>query len=210
MAIQRRKTQKKADIADVLGGHLIPPEMIQPLNICQQLMDVCCIADEALAHTLTRLFYGIGSPGAFRDLSDACKAIRSKGAQLSRKSVINQTAAVLEFLDATDCMTKILRRLYLTRLSVLRSDRVRHLEIERSRRHTRSSSNQLARASTMALDDMVQTAYPTINAEIPLFAKKRRWVENKLRRGRNWHKMVDSLSQGILALIPSNGPSLCK
>ena len=205
-AARQRVSKKRLNIINAMRGDTIPKAMIQPHQIYEQLMIACSIEDETAGVVVTRLFYSIGSPNAIRDLRDAVKAVRSKPLMLEQISSPIHTVSILEHLDANHSACKILRRLYLTWLYALRNDRIDSFEAERSRRPRRTPSKRLTSSATLAHDDLVCSAYPSIHSQHSDFAKRRSWVENKLRRARNWSKLVEELSSGVLALIPNTGP----
>lgn len=71
-------------------------------------------------------------------------------------------------------------------------------------------------AATKAIDDIMKTLYPDVktatsgetdgraNAD-KNFAAKRKTLQNRLTKGRNWYRLQQRFSVGILALIPT-GP----
>ena len=198
----------------------------QPANIYRTFTHRSRGGDSDTMWLLTRLFFAAGSPDAFDQLREACSASRqARDFVGSRSNSISEVMQALDRLDVTIITASILRRFYLTLLVSHRNERGRYHQHQRSKRlsnydylkngvdvQTGIEQNYLERADTIALTELMAEAYPNLKptrkhsaAKNDEYQKKLSSLKTRLRDGRNWHKMQEQFSSGILALIPIHG-----
>lgn len=208
----------------------IPKNMKQPTNIYQIFTDRSESGNSDTIWLLTRLFFAIGSPDAFCQLRDACGASRQVKEHVILQSTksISEAMQALDRLDITAITASILRRFYLTFLVTQRDEQESYHQSQRPKRVSRTQNfsytnsdhdgrtateqDCLRRADTIALTRLMANAYPSLKptrkcntATDDEYQKKLSSLKVRLRDGRNWHKMQQRLSPGILALVPTRG-----
>ncbi|KAG8627354.1 hypothetical protein KVT40_004837 [Elsinoe batatas] len=162
-----------------------------------------CAGDEYNAEIFAQLFCGIGSPSVLLDLRDVLQNLGTIVRPVYTEHLdCHQTLTALEQLDRLDSTSRILRRLFLHRLCVLRHERIRHHESEKWKQSLRSRGTRSSRAASLALHDLVLWSSQPGKQDADALAKRRTWMENKLRRGRNWCQLSNTFSPLVLMLVP--------
>jgi len=212
------------------GLNPIPKDLIQPLSIYQGFAESCqdCGSDDAWL--LTRTFFAIASPDAFYQVREACVSVRQNDAPPWPRlgEDLPQTLRALDRLDTAASTASILRRYYLTSLTLRREEREEHHQHQRPNRVPRilkygfqsstqtvkstETSEVYGRADSKALADLMSTAYPDLKPTRTNRAKegdeyqtRLRSLKNRLRGARTWYMIQQKFPLGILALIPTGG-----
>ena len=198
----------------------IPKDMKQPTDIYLVFARRCPDALPSRVGLLTRLFFAVGSPDAFYQLHDACRASREGRISdiLQPTNDISQIIQALDRVETTLFVASILRRFY---LSILVDKRHKLEELYQKQRPRRprgsveygiTNLKQIAaseRSSVRALDEMMKEAYPDIKPTRPhrssredAYIKSLSSLRTRLRHGSNWYTM-QQIIPGALALIPT-------
>ncbi|KAK4998246.1 hypothetical protein LTR66_002488 [Elasticomyces elasticus] len=191
---------------------------VQSAEIYQALAKGLSSPQSKSAPFLARLAFGLGSPEAIIQLSDACRAIRkSRRPPIPRSTdTVADTLSAIELLDISDTANAILRRYQLLALHDHRTKlRERHedrrtnwIEKKRGGRNIGGSK----KSSTQVLDHMMHEAYQQVTESDESgprmredYIKKRTSLKNKLAAAGNWYRLRESFSIGLLALVPVGG-----
>ena len=207
-----------SSLALLKGLSPIPKESKQPKEIFQIFCIRCKDDSYDTVSLLTRLFFAVASPTAFYQLRDACVASRQNGIHKDPRPTVDilQTLQALDKLDIDVSTASILRRYHLTYLIACRCEKEEHIQSGKRRVPRRLkygvSSTQTQPAVARSTDDgssalaaMMKETYPTLAKKTDEYQKMYQSLVQRMRRGRNWYKLQQRLSPGILALVPTGG-----
>ena len=196
----------------------IPKDLKQPQEIYQIFSSRCKDESYDTISLLTRLFFAVASPTAFYQLQDACTASRRDemhGVPRPTTDVL-QTLQALDQLDIHVSTASILRRYHLTYLAACRHEKEEYIQSGK-RRVPRQLKYGVSMTQTQrviarngnddssALAAMMKEAYPSLAKKTNEYQKMYQLLVQRMRRGRNWYRLQQRLSPGILALVPTGG-----
>ncbi|KAJ9644091.1 hypothetical protein H2199_003959 [Coniosporium tulheliwenetii] len=179
-------------------------------------------ADQILS-LLVRLYHAIGSPEAFVQLQDFCRAFRKDDAFVSPKGAdtILQTLNAIDKLRHLSSFTVITRRYYLARFYQLVEDRKaeKTKEIRGQRQgKTRAANDENAgtkKGEIAAWNSIMAEKHPdlpppsdaprTSRAGTDEYDTILGRLKNDCKAGGAWHLLKQQFSCGILALVPVKG-----
>ena len=206
------------NLALLKGLSPIPKESKQPKEVFQIFCSRCKDESQDTVSLFTRLFFAVASPAAFYQLRDACTASRQDEIHRVPQPTADvlQTLQALDKLDTNVSTASILRRYHLTYLAACRRQKEEHIQSSKRRVPRKLkygvSSTQTQRAAigsnndeSSALAAMMKEAYPSLAKKTNEYQKVYQLLVQRMRRGRNWYRLQQRLSPGILALVPTGG-----
>lgn len=176
----------------------VPDTVISQPDLAQKLTGT---ANPGL---LTALFYHIGSAQALSYLLHACKSIRQQSDVPTLSSAtIGDTIQSIDYLEQNMVVNVILRRYHLVRLMEHQQALYKSMDIQDI-----PETNIPLRAKSDALNSMVAIAFPHL--AVPRyqhlgseeFKHRRKQLQNRLYKARNWNSLVNRFGIAILALVP--------
>lgn len=202
----QRQSRKQRAVSKFAHVNLIPRHVVSTSDVLGIFSAFATVRSTDTATLLTQLFYGIGSPQAFMGLERSLHSTKVRKQALHHPLSASQTIHALETLEATDYTSRITRRSFLINLINLRKQRIESYEVKRTKTRSCVDSERNPRAASRALDDLLREAYPDLSCNNSHFQRKRAWIENRLRRGKNYHRLAETISPNILAMIPQTEP----
>lgn len=192
-------------LEDILLHHV--SFMIQPKQLEPQLRDLEPGLDAGTVSDLTRLFYGIGSPDALFALKCSFETGMLYSERLPDDS-LTHTARSLYILHSQRKHNAIQGRLYATRFRQQKD----HLgeNLQQGRRQTRRTrvrqdgQDFSGKASAEAFKRLTKDVWPKVEDEATL-QQYQKVLENDYKRARNYVRLVECFSEGVLLLLPPAG-----
>ena len=127
-----------------------------------------------------------------------------------------QTLQALDQLDIHVSTASILRRYHLTYLAACRHEKEEYIQSGKRRvprqlkygvsmTQTQRVTARNGNDDSSALAAMMKEAYPSLAKKTNEYQKMYQLLVQRMRRGRNWYRLQQRLSPGILALVPTGG-----
>ena len=225
MNINFERINRKDMSALLKQTSFIPRDFHQPEKIYAIFSDRCSTEDPATLRVLTGLFFGIGSPSAFNQLSTICTVLRQSPVLPTPQaaSSLRQMVQALDGLNAHGSVIAVLRRYFLVSLKAHRlklEEEHQHSPPMRTRKALRRTTahpeaealqgmETYDRADIEALRKMMEEAYPDLPVTRSVrggikdeYQRKLSALKERIRSGRNWKALQETFGPSILLLIP--------